>query len=98
MSTVPASFFKHPGVSVEVKQLSKRYRMGPEEVHALRETDWRIDTGKAVAIMGPSGCGKTTLLNLLGGVDRPSGGVVQVDGQSIGSLDERALEIYRLRK
>ena len=51
MTTVPASFFKHPGVSVEVSGLSKNYRMGPEEVHALRDTTWNVDTGTAVAIM-----------------------------------------------
>ena len=96
MSTVPTSLFKHRGVSVEVSQLSRRYRMGPEEVHALRETDWRVETGKAVAIMGPSGCGKTTLLNLLGGVDRPSGGTIRIADQDLTAMGERALEAHRL--
>jgi putative ABC transport system ATP-binding protein len=96
MSTIPASFFKHRGVKVEVSKLSKLYRMGPEEVHALRNTDWAVERGSAVAIMGPSGCGKTTLLNLLGGVDRPSGGRVDVDGQDVAALSERLLEQYRL--
>ena len=98
MSNVPASFFKHPGVSVEVSQLSKQYRMGPEEVHALRETDWRVETGKAVAIMGPSGCGKTTLLNLLGGVDRPSGGTIRIQNDDLTAMSERSLEEHRLRR
>ena len=98
MTTVPTSFFKHPGVRVEVKKLSKNYRMGPEEVHALRETDWRVDTGSAVAIMGPSGCGKTTLLNLLGGVDRPSGGEITIDQDNLTAMNERALERHRLLK
>jgi putative ABC transport system ATP-binding protein len=98
MSTVPASFFKHPGVSVEVSQLSKRYRMGPEEVHALRDTDWRVQTGTAVAIMGPSGCGKTTLLNLLGGVDRPSGGRIRIENDDLTAMNERGLENHRLRR
>lgn len=97
MSTIPASFFKHRGVKVEVSKLSKRYRMGPEEVHALRDTDWAVESGCAVAIMGPSGCGKTTLLNLLGGVDRPSGGRVNVDGADVAAMSERLLEHYRLR-
>ena len=46
MTTVPASFFKHRGVRVEVTGLNKNYRMGPEEVHALRETDWQIEKGR----------------------------------------------------
>ena len=96
MSTVPASFFKHRGVRVEVSKLSKRYRMGPEDVHALRDTDWTVETGSAVAIMGPSGCGKTTLLNMLGGVDRPSGGSVSIDGRDVAVMSERLLEEYRL--
>nr|MBA2305028.1 ABC transporter ATP-binding protein [Acidobacteriota bacterium] len=93
---VPASFFKHRGVTVEVSQLSKRYQMGPEEVHALRDTDWRIETGTAVAIMGPSGCGKTTLLNLLGGVDRPSGGSIKINDDNVTTMSERLLEKHRL--
>jgi putative ABC transport system ATP-binding protein len=63
--------FANRGVEVEVSGVSKRYKMAAEEVHALRESTWNVRTGEAVAIMGPSGCGKTTLLNLLGGVDRP---------------------------
>jgi putative ABC transport system ATP-binding protein len=96
--SVSASFFATHGVDVAVRDLSKTYVMPAEEVHALREVNWEVKQGQAVAIMGPSGCGKSTLLNLLGGVDRPSGGRVQVDGQDIGGMDERALEGYRLRK
>jgi putative ABC transport system ATP-binding protein len=96
MSTVPASFFKHRGVKVQVSKLSKNYRLGPEEVHALRDTDWSVETGTATAIMGPSGCGKTTLLNLLGGVDRPSGGRITIDGEDLTAMNERLLEKHRL--
>jgi len=96
MTTVPASFFKHRGVTVNVSGLSKRYRMGPEEVHALRETNWTLESGTAVAIMGPSGCGKTTLLNLLGGVDRPSGGKIKIDQDDLTAMNERSLEKHRL--
>jgi putative ABC transport system ATP-binding protein len=95
---VSASFFATHGVDVAVKELSKTYKMPAEEVRALREVSWEVRQGQAVAIMGPSGCGKSTLLNLLGGVDRPTGGHVKVDGQDIGGMDERALEVYRLRK
>ena len=91
-------FFSQRGVALKVSGLSKRYRTAAEEVHALRRIDWEVEVGGATAIMGPSGCGKTTLLNLLGGVDRPSGGTILVDGQDLSGATERALESYRLRR
>ena len=91
-------FFSQRGVALKVTGLSKRYRTAAEEVHALRHIDWEVEVGGATAIMGPSGCGKTTLLNLLGGVDRPSGGTILVDGQDLSGATERALENYRLRR
>ena len=90
--------FKNKGVNVEIEGLSKRYRMAAEDVHALRESSWTVRTGEAVAIMGPSGCGKTTLLNLLGGVDRPTTGKIVIDGQDLTTMSERALEKHRLLK
>src|SRR5439155_23262071 len=90
--------FKNKGVSVAVSGVSKRYRMAAEDVHALRESTWQVNTGDAVAIMGPSGCGKTTLLNLLGGVDRSTTGKILVDGQDLTAMNERALEKHRLLK
>src|SRR5436309_4588381 len=92
------TMFTNKGVSVAVKGLSKRYTMAAEEVHALRESSWEVRTGHAVAIMGPSGCGKTTLLNLLGGVDRPTTGAIVIDGQDHKQMNERALETHRLLK
>ena len=88
--------FEHKGVDVRVEGLSKRYKMAAEEVHALRESSWEVRRGEAVAIMGPSGCGKTTLLNLLGGVDRPTTGRILIDGQDLTQMSERALEKHRL--
>src|SRR5919204_6079468 len=88
--------FEHKGVDVRVEGVSKRYKMAAEEVHALRESSWQVRKGEAVAIMGPSGCGKTTLLNLLGGVDRPTTGRILIDGQDLTALNERALEKHRL--
>src|SRR5207249_5313122 len=55
-----------------------------------------VPTGHAVAIMGPSGCGKTTLLNLLGGVDRPTAGRILIDDQDLTQMNERGLETHRL--
>lgn len=91
-------FFRQPGLALKVSALSKRYRRAAEEVHALRHIDWEVEVGQATAIMGPSGCGKTTLLNLLGGVDRPSTGTIHVDGEDLGGAPERMLEGYRLRR
>ena len=90
--------FKNKGVNVTVSGLSKQYKTAAEEVHALRESSWQVRTGDAVAIMGPSGCGKTTLLNLLGGVDRPTSGKILIDGQDLAQMNERALETHRLRR
>ena len=88
--------FEHKGVDVRVEGVSKRYTMAAEEVHALRESTWQVRRGEAVAIMGPSGCGKTTLLNLLGGVDRPTTGRILIEGQDLTQMNERALEKHRL--
>jgi putative ABC transport system ATP-binding protein len=88
--------FEHKGIDVRVEGVSKRYTMAAEEVHALRESSWEVRKGEAVAIMGPSGCGKTTLLNLLGGVDRPTTGRILIDGQDLTQMNERALEKHRL--
>src|SRR6266496_5093921 len=90
--------FEHKGVDVRVEGISKLYRMAAEEVHALRESSWEVRKGEAVAIMGPSGWGKTTLLNLLGGVDRPTTGRIVIDGQDLTQMNERALERHRLLK
>jgi len=88
--------FEHKGVNVRVEGVSKKYQMAAEEVHALRESTWEVKKGEAVAIMGPSGCGKTTLLNLLGGVDRPTTGKILIDAQDLSAMNERALERHRL--
>ena len=87
-----------PGVAVVLRHVSKQYRTAAGDVAALQNVSWTVQAGGAVAMMGPSGCGKTTLLNLLGGMDRPSGGSVVVDGVDLVSLGERELEKYRLRR
>jgi putative ABC transport system ATP-binding protein len=92
------TLFKNPGVGVAVRNVSKCYRIAAGDVHALRDSSWDVAKGSAVAIMGPSGCGKTTLLNLLGGVDRPSSGTILIEGQDVTAMNERALETHRLRR
>ena len=90
--------FKTKGVKVAIAGVSKQYKTAAEEVHALRHSSWDVKTGDAVAIMGPSGCGKTTLLNLLGGVDRPTTGRILIDDQDLTQMNERGLETHRLRR
>ncbi len=85
------------GVKVETKDLMKVYRTGRVEVLALRGLSMSVGAGETVSVMGPSGCGKTTLLNLLGGLDKPSAGFVIIDGQNITQASEKALERYRLK-
>src|SRR6478672_4475406 len=91
-------FFKNRGVDVKVSELTKSYNTAAEQVRALKGVEWQIGPGDAVALMGPSGCGKTTLLNILGGVDHPTGGDILVGDQKLTSLSERDLEKYRLHK
>jgi ABC-type lipoprotein export system ATPase subunit len=76
--------------------LRKDYGKGEGLVRAVDEVDLDVGSGETVAVMGPSGCGKSTLLHLLGGLDRPSGGELWLDGQRIDQLGERALA--RLRR
>jgi putative ABC transport system ATP-binding protein len=80
-----------------VRGLTRIYRTGGEEIHALRGIDLDLQAGEFVVLTGPSGSGKSTLLNLLGGLDRPDAGEVRFRGQALTRLDERALAAYRRR-
>lgn len=80
---------------IQVRNLRKSYQMGPVTVHALDGVDLEVEANTFWTIMGPSGSGKSTLLYLLGGLDRPSAGTVEVAGQALTRLDENALAVYR---
>ena len=73
----------------------KSYRTGALEVEALRGVDLEVDHGEFVIVMGPSGNGKTTLLNCLSGLDEIDGGTVEVDGQSIHEMSDKARTSHR---
>lgn len=75
--------------------VSKIYQKGKEKVEVLHNLDLQIPTGDFIAIMGPSGSGKTTLLNLLGGLDKPSSGVVQVGDAELSSMSNSQLSHWR---
>ena len=83
---------------VEIIDVTKEYPLGQLTVQALRGVDLVIDRGEFTTIAGPSGSGKTTLLNLIGCVDVPSSGRVQIDGALTSSLSDRALTALRLEK
>ncbi|QSX73891.1 ABC transporter ATP-binding protein [Lysobacter sp. S4-A87] len=80
---------------VSIRNLRKTYQRGPEKVEVLHGIDLDIPKGDFVALMGPSGSGKTTLLNLIGGLDSPSGGEIQVEGQRIDTLSGGQLSQWR---
>ena len=83
---------------LQTKDLRKYYGSGDTLVKALDGVDLNVEDGEFVAIVGTSGSGKSTLLHILGGLDRPTGGSVRVEGKDIFSLKDEELTIFRRRK
>ena len=83
-------------VILRARGLRKDYPMNGEVVHAVRDVDLEVEVGSYSAIVGPSGCGKSTLLHLLGGIDTPSAGTVEIDGTQLTALSDRELTRLRL--
>jgi putative ABC transport system ATP-binding protein len=73
---------------IEMKNIKKDYSLGEAVVQALRGVDLQIDQGEFVAVWGPSGSGKTTLLNLIGAIDEPTEGLLEIAGQDVRSLSD----------
>ena len=80
---------------VKLERVTKVYRMGEVEIHAVDGIDFEIQKGEFVVIVGPSGAGKTTVLNILGGMYTASSGRVVVDGQDIAKYSQKKLTGYR---
>jgi putative ABC transport system ATP-binding protein len=79
----------------ELRNVSRTFSLGGAKVQAVRDVDLTLTAGQSVAVVGPSGSGKTTLLQLLGALDRPTGGELLVEGRDIGRLGDGALSELR---
>jgi putative ABC transport system ATP-binding protein len=83
---------------IEMRELTRVYQLGAEEIHALRGIDMVIRKGEYVAVMGPSGSGKSTLMNIIGCLDRPSAGQYILDGTPVESMNDDELAAVRNKK
>jgi len=83
---------------IRLQKISRRYQMGAETVHALREISVEIQRGEYVAIMGPSGSGKSTLMNLVGCLDTPTSGQYELNGVQVGEMKDNQLAEVRNRE
>ena len=82
---------------LEVKELTKIYGSGENQVTALDHVSFQVKKGEFIAIVGASGSGKSTLMNLIGGIDRPTSGSVVIDGKKIFDMNESEMAIFRRR-
>ena len=83
---------------IRLEKLARRYQMGTETIHALREVSLSIARGEYLAIMGPSGSGKSTLMNLIGCLDSPSDGEYELNGNRVSDMDDDELADIRNRE
>jgi putative ABC transport system ATP-binding protein len=83
---------------IRLQKISRRYQMGAETIHALREVNLEITRGEYVAIMGPSGSGKSTLMNLIGCLDTPTDGQYELNGSLVSQMDDNQLAEIRNRE
>ena len=93
MNPVPS----HSEPLVRLHDVTKTFHRGSEDIHVLSQLDLAVAPGEFLALMGPSGSGKSSLLNLIGGLDRPTSGSVEIGENRIDQLSERALAAWRAR-
>jgi ABC-type lipoprotein export system ATPase subunit len=82
---------------IAARHLVKTYQLGEQQVQALRDVSFEIQPGEFVAIMGPSGSGKSTLMNVIGALDTPSSGTMEIDGAAVASMNSDQLADLRNR-
>ena len=80
---------------VRLENVVKTYSMGESEVHALRGISFKIEQGEFLSIMGPSGSGKSTCMNMIGCLDRPTSGLVEINGKETAKMTEKELAVLR---
>jgi putative ABC transport system ATP-binding protein len=83
---------------IRLEKISRRYQMGGETIHALREVSVQIQRGEYVAIMGPSGSGKSTMMNLIGCLDTPTSGTYELNGTDVSEMNDNQLAEVRNRE
>jgi len=82
---------------VSLRAVRRDYALGAERVHALQGVTLDVERGDYVAIVGPSGCGKSTLLNMIGVIDQPTSGTVEIAGKRVDAMSDREATSFRLR-
>jgi putative ABC transport system ATP-binding protein len=85
------------GPIVSLRDVRRDYALGAERVHALQGVTLEVESGDYVAIVGPSGCGKSTMLNLIGAIDQPTSGTVEIAGKRVDAMSDREATSFRLR-
>ncbi|MEI6877812.1 MAG: ABC transporter ATP-binding protein, partial [Planctomycetota bacterium] len=83
---------------IRVRQMKKIYRVGEEEIRALRGVDLHVGKNEMIAVMGASGSGKSTLMNIIGCLDKPTEGSYELDGHDVSQMSEASLALVRNEK